>query len=335
MLSVWTEQMKDLKGDERMDFFFYQQIFSPEDKANIENNHSSIVMVVHKDNVKDGKIKADLLKNRDVSYQYDLAENIRFGKQKSAFSTGSGFVFQISNDGNYAVIITAAHNVIRPSQKLEDFLFIHGVAKTNPQSYTEEGGIPVENYQIFKPIAKQNKYYLSEFGSDFAVLLAERSEKPAHETKKVCAVTIGELEIVDKLLIYSIGHGLGLPLKISYKGEVEKNVNPDLPYFEAKLSLLGGNSGSPIFHTETHQCIGMYIRGVKKFKLGKGDKLVIRGEEQDAELGESTFEGHECQKWDNIKLAYDELLASYKHKSKALTQFIEELKKKNEGTQQA
>ena len=46
MLSVWTEQMKDLKGDERMDFFFYQQIFSPEDKANIENNHSSIVMEI-------------------------------------------------------------------------------------------------------------------------------------------------------------------------------------------------------------------------------------------------------------------------------------------------
>lgn len=308
-----------------------------DDLNEFKRNHASVVMVVRQKNVIDNKkgsfeIASDLLKNREVSYQYKLHEEISFASQRSAYSSGSGFFYKISKNQNYGVIITAAHNVIGVERKIEDFYFIHNVAKKNSGQYENEDKIVVQEHQIFKPIPGFNSYRLSELGSDFAIIFVERLDGQNNEKNVVEAVKVENMKGVegDKTAnankagedgkaegkvrqeqIYSIGHGLGLPLKFSLGGNIKyKNIEKKTPYFEAKVPLLGGNSGSPIFNS-SHQCIGMYVRGVKKFKTNKYNKLILKKEND-------SFEGHECQKWDTIEEAYNHLIKEIFIKEKAI-----------------
>jgi V8-like Glu-specific endopeptidase len=58
--------------------------------------------------------------------------------------------------------------------------------------------------------------------------------------------------------VYVLGHPAGLPLKYapgSWVSDVEES------YFTTDLDIYSGNSGSPVFDSETHQVIGMVVRG--------------------------------------------------------------------------
>lgn len=67
--------------------------------------------------------------------------------------------------------------------------------------------------------------------------------------------------------LYVIGHPVGLPMKIAGGAEVRENENP--LYFVANLDTYGGNSGSPVFNSETHQVEGILVRGETDFiKIG-------------------------------------------------------------------
>jgi hypothetical protein len=58
--------------------------------------------------------------------------------------------------------------------------------------------------------------------------------------------------------VYVIGHPCGLPLKYAAGAEV---LNIQDAYFVAELDIYAGNSGSPIFDKNTHEVIGMVVRG--------------------------------------------------------------------------
>lgn len=61
-----------------------------------------------------------------------------------------------------------------------------------------------------------------------------------------------------KTAVYALGHGLCLPMKLSFKGEVQ-----DLTYkgteamFTCDMNILPGSSGSPIFDANTHRLLGI------------------------------------------------------------------------------
>lgn len=77
---------------------------------------------------------------------------------------------------------------------------------------------------------------------------------------------LGYVKIKDE--VYVIGHPLGLPLKIADGAQVRLNSNP--LYFKANLDTYGGNSGSPVFSSITHEVVGILIKGEKDFVNIKG-----------------------------------------------------------------
>ena len=65
--------------------------------------------------------------------------------------------------------------------------------------------------------------------------------------------------------IYMIGHPLGLPKKIALNADIIDNSHPQ--YFYTSLDSFQGNSGSPVFHFETHRVIGILVSGQLDFKF--------------------------------------------------------------------
>ena len=67
-------------------------------------------------------------------------------------------------------------------------------------------------------------------------------------------------------IVYALGHGLGLPMKLSYCGIVTDKVYDKKPsMFALDIHILPGNSGSPIFDADTHQLVGT-IFGLHEIK---------------------------------------------------------------------
>ncbi|MFN0214599.1 MAG: serine protease [Saprospiraceae bacterium] len=58
--------------------------------------------------------------------------------------------------------------------------------------------------------------------------------------------------------VYALGHGLGIPMKISFNGIITDDIyNGRATMFTCKMHILPGNSGSPIFDANTHQLVGV------------------------------------------------------------------------------
>ena len=63
--------------------------------------------------------------------------------------------------------------------------------------------------------------------------------------------------------LYVIGHPVGLPQKYAANAEVRNNEHDD--YFVSNLDTYGGNSGSPVFNSSTHEVEGILVRGETDF----------------------------------------------------------------------
>jgi hypothetical protein len=69
--------------------------------------------------------------------------------------------------------------------------------------------------------------------------------------------------------VYVIGHPVGLPTKFANGAFVRNNqpnaYNQPNSYFVANLDTYGGNSGSPVFNSDTHIVEGVLVRGETDF----------------------------------------------------------------------
>jgi hypothetical protein len=63
--------------------------------------------------------------------------------------------------------------------------------------------------------------------------------------------------------VHVIGHPLGLPMK--FAGNANVRDNSKASFFSANLDTYGGNSGSPVFNSETHEVEGILVRGERDF----------------------------------------------------------------------
>ena len=91
-------------------------------------------------------------------------------------------------------------------------------------------------------------------GVDYAVFKVDREIKN-HEPLKLNLA--GHVSQDDE--VYVIGHPSGLPLKLADHAFVRRN--PTKGYFVANLDTFGGNSGSPVFNSVTHEVEGILVRG--------------------------------------------------------------------------
>ncbi|MCU0569679.1 MAG: serine protease [Oculatellaceae cyanobacterium Prado106] len=72
-----------------------------------------------------------------------------------------------------------------------------------------------------------------------------------------------EGKVPDQQAVHVIGHPSGLPLKYADGAHVRTNGSP--AHFIANLDTYGGNSGSPVFNSDTHQVEGILVRGENDF----------------------------------------------------------------------
>ncbi|MFN0033586.1 MAG: serine protease [Saprospiraceae bacterium] len=275
----------------------------------MEANLKTVVMVVDAKNIEDPQdgsdcviVKSRPLKERKVSEDPALAicPHMVYSNQQSAHSLGTAF-FLRENE-----IATAAHVVVGFHVKFQDVRFVYGVHIEGPSSFKNE--IRVHKSKVFKPqagLTEPNAHYLSRMSSDWARIKVEQAYL-GFDINTVKPVTLPKMDdytnsfgtngTIKGKKVYSIGHGLGLPMKISYAGEVSwRGVKS--PYFETDLTLLGGSSGAPVFDAETHELLGIFIRGTKKLILGPcsdgPQRLVIKDEG-------SRHNGQECQRLEPV-----------------------------------
>jgi len=166
----------------------------------------------------------------------------------------------------------------------------------------------VPKSQIWKPVGNNpkipsNQYEYFSKGSDWLILEVEPAYPDTVNIPPYIVKFDNNRSPTEDDELYSLGHGLGLPTKVSYEGKIQK-VYTNKNFFECNLTLLGGNSGSPVFYADNHELAGIYMRGVKKLQIreknGEKECLIVKDTT-------TPFEGQECQILDNVINALNNL----------------------------
>jgi V8-like Glu-specific endopeptidase len=92
------------------------------------------------------------------------------------------------------------------------------------------------------------------FGLDYALVQVDRpiQNHPAFVLRRSGKLTTNDF-------VYALGYPWGLPIKFSGVGAVNKIF--DDGYFSAPVDTFGGNSGSPVINSNTHEVEGVFVRG--------------------------------------------------------------------------
>lgn len=253
-------------------------------------------------------IRSTDLKNRDFLIDkkpYYFDGNLKIGGQRSTNSLGTGFFYKreevvvIKKEGQEDIvekrdryfIITAAHVVYPPFMEItfSDLRFVgsYWVRNQNVNGLTKNAfdrGVSIPKEQVFKPIKNEPEYFkMSSNSHDFAIIevIPENSANNFPDNIKDNALTEGDLfnfeapDLTEEALlsrkVYGLGHGFGLPLKFSPCGDI---INSDAQFLDCNLDFYTGNSGSPIFDSETHQLMGILLRGQRDvYFIGQSDAL--------------------------------------------------------------
>lgn len=189
------------------------------------------------------------LATKNFGTEYNLCNNERFREQPTgAFCSG----FLVAPD----IIATAGH-CVNPGN-VTNILFVFGfrmVDETTPPTI-------IDNNEIYRGLEIIDKKEISE-GADWAVVKLER----AVTNHKIAEFRRTGL-IQDNQKVHVIGHPCGLPTKFAGGANVRDNTPGE--FFVANLDTYGGNSGSPVFNSETHQVEGILVRGETDFASSNG-----------------------------------------------------------------
>lgn len=195
---------------------------------------------------------------------YQLCREFPFHKERVPHTDllGSGFFVTPQK------IITAAHVLERAfiyDMKPEDVLIIRGHFAYDDQEKT----IDVYEDQLYKMFQKE--FFINErvqYGS-MAGDMAWIEVEPYYNNPYPFLPWTGSVSspIRNGTKVYVLGHGLGLPTKLSIDGVVVNEAYTETKtMFQFRMRMiLPGNSGSPIFDAETHQLVGI-VAGVHYIK---------------------------------------------------------------------
>jgi V8-like Glu-specific endopeptidase len=279
----------------------------------VERNIHSVVMVVSAKNIELLEGRDDVVRiaslplyERKVDPNLPICKNGKYARQQSAKCIGTGFFV----DEN--VIATAGHVAVREDEgdDIRDLRFVHMVIMRDGDDF--KNGFVVSKRQVYRPTAarlRSDRYQWSSMGSDWALIKVRPAYPNAGEYDRVVPTVLRLSPIAEQEQLYSLGHGLGLAAKLSYNGKVIQN-NPAKDYFECNLTVLGGNSGSPVIDAQTHEVVGIYVRGTKKLhKSDAEDCLLVKDED-------SQWEGQECQRLTPVLEALKTISKAKKQPSK-------------------
>lgn len=193
---------------------------------------------------------SDLTRKADGSYvlttqsykeQYDLCDGEPFIKQPlGCFCSG----FLVRPD----VIATAGH-CVKSQADLARIRFVFGFQMQNASQARTQ--FPADDvYTGVTLIGRQ----LSNDGTDWALVRLDRSVVGRAPVKLRVSGKVGNTQA-----LFVIGHPSGLPQKYAPGARVRDN--SPTPFFVANLDTYGGNSGSPVFNSNSGKVEGILVRG--------------------------------------------------------------------------
>jgi hypothetical protein len=221
-------------GDDRKD---YHEIRNEQ----IKKNAHSAAAICMKDSLIDTKEGFSTLKVKNYGKVFNLCTCEPFNNQPIAagrLCTG----FLVKED----VVATAGHCACE--KNVTDLRFLFGYKMSAPSTPITE--IPEQN--IYNGVRIVCRAYNRNNGSDWALVKLDRNVVGQPVAK------LSKKEISRGKPVYIIGYPVGLPLKYSPGASVGDITEG---YFSADLNVYCGSSGSPVFDSDTHEVIGIVVRG--------------------------------------------------------------------------
>ena len=147
-------------------------------------------------------------------------------------------------------VLTCWHGWAHFAQEPQVAIFDYAARKPcdQPVELPEEQVVTVEPYPVLQPSQPDRP---ANAAGDWVVLRLQRP-RPAPP------VTIAKVNV--GTAVYTLGHPLGLPLKLADRARV---LSADDVSFRADLDTFTGNSGSPVFDAESHALVGLVVEGQK------------------------------------------------------------------------
>lgn len=235
---VLKENQKVIYGvDDRVDVF--QLPAGP----NLDDVDSVVALFNDADVIDNGN-GTSTLQTQNFGAAQNLCAGERFRDQPTgAFCSG----FLVAPD----IIATAGHCV--NAGNVANVRFVFGFRMRN--ATTAE--TVINNAEIYRGVNVIGQQLVGN-GADWALV---RIDRPVTNHPIVRIRRTGK--IGDTQAVHVIGHPSGLPTKFA-GGAAVRNNQPSA-FFVANLDTYGGNSGSPVFNSDTHEVEGILVRGEADF----------------------------------------------------------------------
>jgi len=223
--------------DDRADVF---QLSSGPDLDDVD----SVVALFRAAGISDNGDGTSTLRTVTFATAQNLCPGERFREQPTgAFCSG----FLVATD----IIATAGHCV--NADNVRDVRFVFGFRMRD----AETAETVISNGEIYRGMAVVGHQLVGN-GPDWALV---RLDRPVANHRIARIRRAGK--IGDQQAVHVIGHPAGLPTKFAGGAGVRDNA-PEA-YFIANLDSYGGNSGSPVFNSDTHEVEGILVRGETDF----------------------------------------------------------------------
>lgn len=204
----------------------------------------SVVALFSAGSVVDNGNGTSTLSTQNFGAAQNLCAGERFRTQPiGAFCSG----FLVARD----VIATAGHCVNAGNVTTVRFVFGFRMADASTAVTV------INNSEIYRGTALLGRQEIGT-GADWALVRIDRSV-PNHRIAPVRMTG----RIADAQAVHVIGHPSGLPAK--FAGGAAVRDNQPSAFFVANLDTYGGNSGSPVFNSATHEVEGILVRGETDF----------------------------------------------------------------------
>ncbi|KAF0126011.1 MAG: periplasmic protease [Elusimicrobia bacterium] len=210
-----------------------------------------------------GRGTASIDMGKTIGSKYNLQEGERYGDQPFGSFCSS---FLVGED----LVVTAAHcfEEYAPEDSrisYKDTLFVFGYIVAEAGRFPLE--VPAENVFRFKEIVSAS---YDKGGADYAVIRLDR-KVPAGRFP--LAINRGAAPAVGARL-FTIGYPSGMPVKITDPKDASvRSVSAAKGFFVTDLDAFKGNSGSPVFNSETMLIEGVLTRGGTDYIHADSDGL--------------------------------------------------------------
>lgn len=201
-----------------------------------------------------------MLDPKTLKSNRNLCDGQKFANQKSLVHCT---FFLVAKD----VVVTAGHCMnMANSCDNSKFLFDFKITKAGGKA-----DVLMDNKNIYscKKIISQRLEKIDKRPNfDYALVQLDREVLDRDPLKfRYQGKSISDIENFESLDVDTplavIGHPSGLPLKIAGNSKVTSIPSKD--YFLSNLDTFGGNSGSPVFNTDTNEVVGILVRGQKDY----------------------------------------------------------------------